>query len=278
MATADEPTLTPATCPPLWNADAPTLLGALLWRTGRVKDAERSYEAGRALFKQRAVDFPRRPDYRQDLAVCHVNLGKLLGETDRLSLSEAAFHEALAIQKRLVAAFPAAPAYLTDLAKPAIAQAKYADACRWLTEALPHCRAALRTDLRNGGYRTVCRDNRQALAEARLALGDHAAAAAAANEMVQSGADPVNDPYNAACCLARCVRLAPKDSKLSERQRRKVAADYAARAVDRLRQAVAPGFKDAEHMKKDKDLDPLRGRRDFHKVLGELEGKMAPRR
>jgi hypothetical protein len=38
-----------------------------------------------------------------------------------------------------------------------------------------------------------------------------------------------------------------------------------------LRDAVARGWKNAAHMKKDTDLDPLREREDFRKLLAELE-------
>ena len=37
--------------------------------------------------------------------------------------------------------------------------------------------------------------------------------------------------------------------------------------------AVKAGYRDAAHMKKDTDLDPLREREDFKKLLAELEGK-----
>jgi hypothetical protein len=40
-----------------------------------------------------------------------------------------------------------------------------------------------------------------------------------------------------------------------------------------LTKAAAAGYKDAANMKKDKDLDPLRGRDDFKKLLAELEPK-----
>jgi hypothetical protein len=36
---------------------------------------------------------------------------------------------------------------------------------------------------------------------------------------------------------------------------------------------VSKGYKDVAHMKKDTDLDPLRPREDFRKLLAELEGK-----
>jgi hypothetical protein len=35
--------------------------------------------------------------------------------------------------------------------------------------------------------------------------------------------------------------------------------------------AASKGFKDAEHMKKDNDLAPLRERQDFQKIVRELE-------
>jgi hypothetical protein len=36
---------------------------------------------------------------------------------------------------------------------------------------------------------------------------------------------------------------------------------------------VSKGYKDVAHMKKDTDLDPLRQREDFQKLIAELEGK-----
>jgi len=44
------------------------------------------------------------------------------------------------------------------------------------------------------------------------------------------------------------------------------------RAVALLKLAVSSGFKDAGHMKKDDDLDPLRSREDFKKLVAQLEG------
>ena len=37
-------------------------------------------------------------------------------------------------------------------------------------------------------------------------------------------------------------------------------------------EAVSRGYKNAAHMKKDTDLDPLRQREDFQKLIAELEG------
>jgi hypothetical protein len=54
---------------------------------------------------------------------------------------------------------------------------------------------------------------------------------------------------------------------LLEKAREKLVA----RAMELLRLAVAKGFKNAAHMKKDTDLDALRQREDFQKLLAELE-------
>jgi hypothetical protein len=51
------------------------------------------------------------------------------------------------------------------------------------------------------------------------------------------------------------------------------ANDGADRAPATLRTSVAKGYKNAAHMKQDKDVAPLRERDDFKKLLAELEGK-----
>jgi hypothetical protein len=51
---------------------------------------------------------------------------------------------------------------------------------------------------------------------------------------------------------------------------------YAERAMELLHQAVKAGYTNAAHMKENTDLDSLRGREDFKKLLQELEKKSAP--
>ena len=51
--------------------------------------------------------------------------------------------------------------------------------------------------------------------------------------------------------------------------------EYADRAMELLQKAVKGGYKDAAHMAKDTDLDALRGRDDFKKLMEEL-GKQKP--
>jgi hypothetical protein len=52
--------------------------------------------------------------------------------------------------------------------------------------------------------------------------------------------------------------------------------EYCDRALALLHRAVQAGYLDAAHMKQDTDLDPLRDRGDFKKLLAELEAKSRP--
>jgi hypothetical protein len=106
-----------------------------------------------------------------------------------------------------------------------------------------------------------------------LALGDHDAAAKTAEDLMRGAVYVPSDIYDAACYLARCVCLAEQDKALAEANRGELVKAYGDRALAALRHAVEKGYKNLAHMKKDPDLDPLRGREDFKKLLAELKGR-----
>jgi hypothetical protein len=109
------------------------------------------------------------------------------------------------------------------------------------------------------------------LAGSQLGLADHAKIATIAAEIVRFGYDPALDTYNAACLLARCVMPAGKDAGLPEARRKELAQEYTQQALALLQQAVTLGFKDAAHIKADPDLEALRPREEFKKLLADLE-------
>ena len=78
--------------------------------------------------------------------------------------------------------------------------------------------------------------------------------------------------YNAACFRAVTAAVQAKNPAADSR-RAGIAKDDADRAMQWLHKAVQAGYKDAAHMKKDPDLDPLRERADFKKLVAELEAK-----
>jgi serine/threonine protein kinase/tetratricopeptide (TPR) repeat protein len=224
--------------------------------------------------------FPNRPQYRQELAQCYVQLGLTLNDIHRPKDAEALFKDARAIQEQLVTDFPQVPDYRNELAGTLVNLAflhkqrrEFDAAVKLLEEALPHHQAALKVNAKQPTYRQYYRNNLWNLAECRLGLADHARLAATADEFARFGYDPGNDTYSAAVFLCRCVTLADKDAQLDEAKRKELAQSYADRALALLQQAVARGFKDAAHMRKDPALEPLRAREEFRKLLADLEGK-----
>lgn len=115
-------------------------------------------------------------------------------------------------------------------------------------------------ELDDGRYREALRLKR---ASNLLNLKDHARAAADAQAVAESAKASAQDLYNAAGVYALSARFAATDVPLAE--------SYASRAVVQLRQALARGYKDLAHLKKDSALDALRARADFQKLLKELE-------
>jgi hypothetical protein len=76
--------------------------------------------------------------------------------------------------------------------------------------------------------------------------------------------------------LASCIPIVQKDDHLDAAKRQATVQFYGDEAMKMLKDAVAKGYKDALHMRKDKDLDALRERDDFKKLLAELEEKLSP--
>jgi serine/threonine protein kinase/tetratricopeptide (TPR) repeat protein len=104
--------------------------------------------------------------------------------------------------------------------------------------------------------------------------GDHAAATAVAKSLAgRRGARGVV-LYDAACVYSVAGAALGKDPALSERERQELADRYARQAVGLLlRAADADFFKkfaNRKLLKTDKDLDPLRPRADFRKLLPDL--------
>jgi tetratricopeptide (TPR) repeat protein len=214
------------------------------------------------------------------LAQSYHNLGVLLATTGRPREAEAAYAEALALQKRVAADFTDVPGFQNDVAGTLGSLAELAQARRdWrqarvlLEEALPYHRRALKANAKHPAYRRFFHDNRSALALTLVRLGDHAAAAAAVEELTRFGDKPADDSYKASGFLCLCVSLAEKDAKLPAPRRKALADAYAARAVQLLGEAVAHGKKDVAKVKNDTDFDPLRARPDFQRLLAELEKK-----
>jgi tetratricopeptide (TPR) repeat protein len=254
-------------------------LGPLLRVTRRAEQAEEVLRQALATLERLAADFPTVPLYQAELAVCHNNLGLLL-QTTKPHDAEKAYRQARTLFEKLANGFPDVPDHqshlagtLHNLARLVRGRGEWADARQLLGKAVAHQQAALESNPKHPTYRRLLGTHYQDLAETLVQLGEHAEAARAAADALPFFPDSARDLYNSACYLARCVPLAEEDAKLAEEKRKELAQTYADRAVDLLRQALQKGFRDAAQLKKDTDLDPLRSREDFKKLLSELEKK-----
>jgi hypothetical protein len=100
------------------------------------------------------------------------------------------------------------------------------------------------------------------------------AAVESAAKMKELAGDKAELLYDAACAYALCAAEPEGTSAGSKRPGRNATAlakQCADEALALLKQAVAKGFKNAALMRQDKDLDALRQREDFKKLVAELE-------
>jgi tetratricopeptide (TPR) repeat protein len=254
--------------------------GLLLRETGRLKEAEQDVEQALAILKQLAAEFPTRLEFRHELAASHNIRGTLLSATGRPKEAEEDYGQALAIHKRLAADFPNRPDMRNELAGTCVnlallhqQQGNWAAAKRLLAEGRPHHLAALEANPRNPTYRQFYRNHLGALTGVHAGLLEPEDAVRTAEACRGLGWGPPADAYSAACGLSLCIPNVAKHEKLDDRQRKEAAQFYGDAAMRLLREAVSRGYKDVTHMKKDADLDPLRSREDFRKLVAELEGK-----
>jgi serine/threonine protein kinase len=94
------------------------------------------------------------------------------------------------------------------------------------------------------------------------------AAVESAAKMKELAGDKAERLYDAACAYALCAGA--KDPPSGTARLVKECADE---AMAILNQAVAKGWKNVAHIKRDKDLDALRAREDFQKLLSNLEAR-----
>jgi len=104
-----------------------------------------------------------------------------------------------------------------------------------------------------------------------LKKGDSAGCQATAEMWDKLNRTDGDSLYNAACFHSVCAAVirAKKNQNPDEQADRSMAC---------LSKAVAAGYADVEHMRKDKDLDALRDRDDFKKLVADLEAKVAARK
>jgi hypothetical protein len=141
------------------------------------------------------------------------------------------------------------------------ALARYDKAIDMLTNAQERGYAVARSSLMNARTERASTFARQ---------GSHARAAEEAEALAHEEVDSLH-VYNVACLYSNASTAAGRDLKLSPVERARLETRYADRAMTLLRRAIAQGYRHPDVIKKDADLDPLRARDEFQKLIAELE-------
>jgi serine/threonine protein kinase len=246
-------------------------LGRLYQQSGRFPKAEQAYRealtiqqsltAGHSDIPDKAgVPNPYHTDstrYAVALGGTQCNLGNLMQDTGRLKAAVAFYDQAIATLGKVLAR---QPGHATARQFAVNSRTNCAEACNRLgrhREALETLSQAATLD--DGRLRTLIRLHR---AVALAGVKDHGRALTEIDEIAGAKDASPGVLYNAACACTQSMAATRDDSKQAEQ--------YAVRAVQLLRRAIARGYNDLAHLKKDPDLDPLRQREDFQKLLMEL--------
>jgi serine/threonine-protein kinase len=282
-------------------------LGLLLYGLGKLDEARKEYEKALDLQQKLADGSPTFPEYQRDLAITHNNLAFLLADLGQLDEARKRFEQALGVQKKLADTFPAVFAYQVDLGGTygnlgnlALVESKPADSLHWFDLAVRTLTPAYEKEPRDRRARRFLRSTlseraqaydrlkkhaeavkdwdraialspkgeqpslRASRANSRLRAGQVAEAVAEVEELTKSSKWTAAQWYGFACVYA------VSSGKLTDTKQ-----EHADRAMTLLNQAVRAGYKDAAHLRKDTDLDPIRGRDDFKKLLADLHARPA---
>jgi serine/threonine protein kinase/tetratricopeptide (TPR) repeat protein len=232
-------------------------LGIVLTRSKRPKEAQEAYEKSIAIYDRLRANSTV-PQYAIELAGTCVNLGRLIGDIGQLEESLPWFAKSIEILDPAVRKEPKLVKARESLSFAFWNRATTLSGLKRFPEAVADWDRAIEfSDVRNVARLRIKR------ASTLLNLTDHVRAAADAQAILESAAATGEELFQAASVFAYCSRFAEKDKK--------VADTYAERAVATLRKASTKGFRDAKRLKASDDLEVLRSREDFQKLIAELE-------
>jgi tetratricopeptide (TPR) repeat protein len=247
-------------------------LGGVYAEAGRHAEAEAACLAARQVQEKLVRDYPKFPEYQYRLARTSFNLGQLYLDTARPedaldSLAKAVrTWEGLQerhkndreIREELRDAVWARSVALRRLGRPA--------------DALKDCDRALGLSTGEKPARL-----RAARALTLILLGEQARALAEAEALAQAKDVSAGVLYDVACVYAQAAAAAARDTQLAPADRSARAGPHAARAVELLGQARGAGYfqraANTKRMRQDPDLEVLRPRAEYQKLLTELEKK-----
>jgi serine/threonine-protein kinase len=250
-------------------------LGTLYFRTGRPAQALEQYQKALPVSERLVRENPGVTAHALTLGMLYDNVGTVLGTQGQREAALEWAGRAVDVLKGLHEKEPDHVQAKRQL------RGAYADRARALNrlgrpaEALPDCEQALRLETGQPGHAV-----RVLRALTRARLGDLAPALTEADELAQVKVLSGQACYGLACLHALAATAAGKDGRLPPAERKERAGRQAARAVALLGRAQGAGFfqqpANRERLKKDGDLEPLRSREEFQKLLRQVEEAAKP--
>jgi serine/threonine protein kinase/tetratricopeptide (TPR) repeat protein len=256
-------------------------LAQLILFKGRYDEGKTAFEQAARLYREMVRRRPDSgPEVWESLGRCLTQLGRAYNDVSRSNFEKAeeVQQEGLQIFEKLVSEHPDVHAFAYDLGRcyqelahtaklggrPGDAQTRYVKAIEILEG------AASKGYKKAGEVAVTARIGRAVT----LAIeGNHARAAAEAESLARrQNLTPVH-VYDIAGLYSMTSAAAERDPKLSAADRTRLKARYADRAMEYLRDALSRDYGNPGVLKGDSDLDPVRSRADFRKLLADLEAQ-----
>jgi tetratricopeptide (TPR) repeat protein len=232
-------------------------LGNVLAKNKRPQDAQEAYEQSITIYERLQANSDA-PQYAIELAGTYVNLGRQIGDSGQLEASLPVLTKSIEVLEPVVRREPQLVKARESLCFAYWNRATTLAGLQRFPQSVSDWDRAIELD---DGHNIVLL--RMKRASTLLNVRDHVRAATDAQAIADSTAATGEELFQAACVFAYCVRFAEKDSPLVE--------SYGQRAVTTLRRATAKGFRKAALLKSSEDLEALRSRADFRKLIAELE-------
>jgi serine/threonine protein kinase/tetratricopeptide (TPR) repeat protein len=254
-----------------------TDLGLAASDKGDTSAAIEYYQKARDLLHKVVRDNPGVPQFQSDLGKNYFNAGVRYSALKLRREARDAYQQARDIQEKLVAASGDHLGYRNELATTlvnlGVVQAQldqFDDGLATLHHGIELQRVTFERAQQVPAYRHTLHALYGSLAEVERAAGHPDLAVDATLERQKLWPDNHTELFNAGREFTMAARKVGKGrAQLSDNERAE-RDKYCGLAVAALRQAIAHGFKDVERMRKDPDLELLRGRNDFEKLVQEI--------
>lgn len=267
-------------------------------------ESQEHFRKGISTLEKLVAENPTIPEYRVNLSHCHFTFGFILTQQAKIPEAEEHLRMAIQIEEALASDFPLIPNYSVDLGASYCKLAELMhnhgrplESLEWYDKAIEtilsvfestssskvsneslfecylgraQAKSLLKQDTEADWEKVLERmpmdESRQASfrrAKTLLRAGRFETAVAQFDTMVAAALDTSNEQqwsvvewFDAACFYSVASRVIPDHQK-----------EHADRAVDLLRRSIDNGFEDRAHLERDVELDPIRERDDFKKLL-----------